>query len=247
MYDCILKLADTVRLMKRLFTILAIVTLLPSIAFAQVKKADAPERDGYEGVPLYGDIESITVREYLLEDKFGKEGKGEMTDWIKYTFNQRGDVIEEASYNSDGSLDLKYLYKYDSLGNRIERASYYSDGILDWKDLYKYDSLGNRIERASYYSDGSLRCKDFYKYDSAGNMIEKAFLNSNGRLISKNLYQYDSAGNMIERTEYNSDGIQNYKVLCKYDSTGNIVKRASYKSEIMIPERLIEYEIVYRE
>jgi hypothetical protein len=38
-----------------------------------------------------------------------------------------------------------------------------------------------------------------------------------------------------------------YKSIYKYDSAGNIVKCASYKSEIMIPDRLTEYEIVYRE
>ena len=207
--------------MKRLLTILAIVTLLPSIAFAQVKKADAPERDGYDGVPLYGDIESITFREYLLEDKFGEEVKGEMTDCVKSTFNQRGDVIEEASYNSDGSLEWKYIYKYDSAGNVIERTAYNSDGGLVLKNIYKYDSLGNRIERASYNSDGSL--------------------------ISKYLYEYDFVGNKIECAGYSTDGGLDYKSIYKYDSAGNIVKCASYKSEIMIPDRLTEYEIVYRE
>ena len=195
MYDCILKLADTVRLMKRLFTILAIVTLLPSIAFAQVKKADAPIRQGYNDdlPPLYGDVESITIREYILEDKFGEVVKGEMGVCDKYTFNQRGDAVEMARYISGGSLYRKDLYKYDSAGNMIEKAEYNSSGRLKGKDLYKYDSAGNMIEMAKYYD---------------------------GRLDWKALYKYDSAGNIIEKTDY--------------------------KGEIMVPQSITEYKIVYR-
>ncbi|MDO5498015.1 MAG: hypothetical protein Q4F45_09060, partial [Alistipes sp.] len=143
--------------MKRLF-ILAIVALLPAISFAQVKKADAPKRQRYNGsfTPLYGDVESITIRRYILEDKFGEVVKGEMEVCDKYTFNQRGDVVEYEEYNSDGSLDWKDLYKYDSAGNMIEEAKYFSDGILIGKDLYKYDSAGNMIEIAEYNYDGSL-------------------------------------------------------------------------------------------
>ena len=133
------------------------------------------------------------------------------------------------------------------VGNRIEMAEYNSDGSLKQKDLCRYDSLGNMIELASYNSDGSLEWKDLYKYDSAGNVIERTAYNSDGSLISKYLYEYDSVGNKIESAGYSTDGGLDYKSIYNYDSAGNIVKLASYKSEIMIPDRLIEYEIVYRE
>ena len=217
--------------MKRLFTLLAIVAAA-GLTFScggnatkkndgAVKKADAPERQGYEydDPALYGDVESVIRREYVVEEKFGEVVKGEMDESLTYRFNKRGDVIEKADYNSDGSLDDMNLYKYDSAGNMIEFTEYDFDGSLDVKFRYKYDSAGNMIEVATY----------FY-----------------GRLAEKLLHKYDSAGNKIEEAEYNSDGSLNWKRLYKYDSAGNIIENTYYKGEIMEPKYITEYEIVYR-
>ena len=193
--------------MKRIFLFLAAISLLvacsgeESNSEAETKqsseandvKPKAPERQGWKG-SLYGDVESVTISEYDLKERFGEEVKGDLKDRYIYKFNERGDVIEKARYNSDGSLDEKIIYKYDSKGNQIEEAFYTSGGSLDWKYIYKYDSNGNQIEGAHYNSDGSLYRKLIYKYDSKGNIIE-----------------------------------------C-----------TKYRGEIMIPEGLDEYIIVYR-
>ena len=39
-------------------------------------------------------------------------------------------MIEKASYNSDGSLFHKYIYKYDSQGNMIEETKYRSEALI---------------------------------------------------------------------------------------------------------------------
>ena len=70
-------------------------------------------------------------------------------------------------------MGSKTIYKYDSRGNKIEEADYNSDGSLDDKTIYKYDLRGNKIEEAKYNSDGPLDRKYTYKYDSRGNMIER--------------------------------------------------------------------------
>ena len=150
--------------------------LLPLLAVSACTSNKAPERQGWNnesGGPLYGDVESVTFIEYNLTDKFGEIVKDGIEEKNVYKFNQQGDVIEKAPYNSDGSLDYKYLYKYDSQGNMIEKANYYSDGSLGWKYLYKYDSKGNIIEVDGYKSDGSIDYKALYKYDSQGNWTEQ--------------------------------------------------------------------------
>ena len=137
-------------------------------------KKKAPERECWYSAPLYGDVECVTITDYDVADKFGEIVKDKITGKTFYRFNQKGDVIEWARYNSDGSLEWKNLYKYDSQGNQIEEAEYNSDGSLMSKWLYKYDSQGNLIEETSYDSDGSLDWKYISKYDSQGNLIELA-------------------------------------------------------------------------
>ena len=163
--------------MKRLFLLFSI--SVAALFSSYDLKAEAPERQGWEkNFPLYGDVESVVMTEYKLEEKFGEVVRGCIRDYDKYYFNDAGDVIKEDCYNSDGSLSYKYIYKYDSSGNMIELALYDSDGSLFEKGIYKYDSSGNKIEEARYYSDGSLSYKHIYKYDSRGNVVEEVSYHS---------------------------------------------------------------------
>ena len=90
-------------------------------------KKEAPERKGWSEGSLYGDVESIAITYYALTEKFGELVKDEIYGKKVYKFNPKGDVTEAARYNSDGSLDNKYLYKYDSQGNCIEEVEYEGD------------------------------------------------------------------------------------------------------------------------
>ena len=173
--------------MKRRILFAALMSLLLITSCNAKKTHDTtPKRQGYKEFELdrnlYGDVDSVTITNYKLTDKFGELVKDRIINKDVYKFNLRGDVVEMIGYNSDGSLMGKILHKYDSQGNMIESTGYYSDGSLMEKYLYKYDSQGNMIEEARYNSDGSLDYKYLYKYDSQGNNIEKARYNSDGSL-----------------------------------------------------------------
>ena len=138
--------------MKRLTLIL---TILIAAASCALSAADAPKRHGWgEDGPLYGNVESVTVTKYSLKDSFGVISRSKINSKSCYKFKESGDVTEEASYKSDGSLSHKFIYKYDKKGNLTEWATYNSDGSLRTKCIYeKYDSKGNRTEETQY--DGS--------------------------------------------------------------------------------------------
>ena len=185
--------------MKRLFFAIALVAVscLSMSAYATDSQSDssskpeAPERQGWrEDFPLYGDVESVVVATYKLEEKFGEVVQGDIVDCEKYYFNKAGDVIERDKYNSYGSLRGKDVYKYDTSGNMIEGAGYNSDGSLLCKEIYKYDTSGNMIEEALYNYDGSLDEKLIYKYDTSGNVIEKSKYYGDALLpISQTVYE----------------------------------------------------------
>ena len=165
--------------MKRLFLLsaIALVAICSSSCGSSQSgapaKSEPPKRHGWDYSPLYGDVESVVMTEYKLEQKFGEIVRGDIESRNKYYFNEAGNVVESAHYNFDGSLNSKMVYKYDSAGNPIESASYESNGSLDNKWVHKYDSAGNMVEETSYDPDGSLRYKSIYKYDSSGNIIEE--------------------------------------------------------------------------
>lgn len=55
-------------------------------------------------------------------------------------------MIEVNSYDQDGGLKDKTLYKYDKKGNTIGLISYYSsDKSYEFRYEYEYDNKGNWI------------------------------------------------------------------------------------------------------
>ena len=232
--------------MKRLFLLfsISVATLFSS---CNILDSETPKRQGWdEDTPLYGNVESVTVTAYYLEERFGEAVRGGVECCDKYYFNTSGDVVEQANYylgwSHDGKLMFKTIYKYDSNGNQIEVAKYHSDGSLWDKYAYKYDSRGNMIEEAYYNSDGLLRYKEIVKYDSHGNKIEEVGYNPR----YKHTYKYDSRGNMVEKAHYNSDGALRGKYTYKYDSHGSMIERTDGEGPEGLPMILV-YDITYRD
>ncbi len=110
-----------------------------SMSACAIAKPKAPERQGWrEDIPLYGDVESVAVTKYKLEEKSGEVVRGDIEDCEKYFFNQAGDVIERDKYDTDGSLDEKTIYKYDASGNMIEETVYSGEALLpDRQTVYE--------------------------------------------------------------------------------------------------------------
>ena len=110
-----------------------------SMSACAIAKPEAPERQGWrEDIPLYGDVESVTVTSYKFEDKFGEVVRGDIWRSEKYYFNKAGDVIEMDQYYPDGSLMGKDVYKYDTSGNMIEMTEYRGEALLpDRQTVYE--------------------------------------------------------------------------------------------------------------
>ena len=119
---------QTTQTMKRLFLLSAIAIIAicssscGSSQSGEPTRPELPARYGWYGDPLYGDVESVTISNYQLEVEFGEVVRGDIKSYSKYNFNEAGDVVERAEYNSDGSLCRKEIYKYDYSGNEIEES-----------------------------------------------------------------------------------------------------------------------------
>ena len=192
--------------------------MLCLVSYGQLEKKSEKKNDLTEE-NLKGKVKSIKETTYKAVDKFGQIEKGDVLNNYFNIYNEKGNKIEDNSYDSDGSLNSKTTYKYDKKGNKIEENIYDSNGKFVRKTTYKYDKKGNIIEEKSYYPDGSLIYKNTYKYDEKGNMIEENWYESDGSLYEKHTYKYE------------------------YDKNNNWTQRIQYKNTIPlnITERIIEY------
>ncbi len=254
--------------MKKLLLILISVPFLFGCAAEHKKKNDLSELN------LKGHVKSVKVSSYQAVNKLGYITKGSVRfdnsfdDEPSRKFTNNGNLIEVDSYELDGTILWKTIYKLDEKGRKIESNDYKSNGTLDWKTIYNLDDKGNLIHSIYYNSDGTLSGKTIYKVDNKGYLIESNYYNSDGTLRGKEIYKRDKRGNIIEKVSprsimcraiyklddkgnklesdiYNSDGTLERKKTFKYtfDKENNWVKRIDYKNNI--PTFILEREIEY--
>ena len=126
--------------------ILAILSVLRLVSCKQSeKKNDLTEKN------LKGKVKSIKETTYEAVEKFGQIEKGDVLNNYFNIYNEKGNKIEDNSYDSDGRLlGYKTTYKYDEKGNNIEKNNYDSNGRLDSKYTYEYDKNNNWTQRIEY-------------------------------------------------------------------------------------------------
>lgn len=213
---------------------------------------------------LRGKVKSYTESSYEAVELFGNIEKGEWEQSSRQRiFDKKGLLIEENSYNPDGSIDKRRMYKHDENGNLIEDISYNSneepiiktvfiydesgnlvekngygyflsiDGTLAHQWTYKYDEKGNQIEVLNVFE----KSRWTYKYDEKGNVLEYNMHKANGSLGIKEKSKYDKMGNKIENNVYSSDGSLRSKYSYKYDKRGNEIEESVYHSDGSLKEK----------
>ena len=134
--------------MKKIFALLALMTMLAGTVFAQGTKTVKAKK-----------ITSKTVNEYFIEDgedepvvesieRYDEEGemvelkemnrKGEVRRWEKYVYDEEGNMVEEQFLDVKGRVTKteKNIYKD---GLRIEKQYYNSRNTLYKKKVYVYE------------------------------------------------------------------------------------------------------------
>lgn len=108
----------------------------------------------------------------------GHELNGTLGDKFFYEYDANGNKTEEVFYSSNGSRTGKLVYSYDNNGNRLTETSYDADDSVSWRSVNSYDARGHRSARLQYQRD-LLRYKMVYKYDSNGRITEEETLEFN--------------------------------------------------------------------
>ena len=117
------------------------------------------------------------------------------------TFDDLGQLIENTSFNTDGSLNRQANYKYDDFGNQIEAAFFGPQGVLLSITQFKYDAQNQLLERIGLNADGSLNNRSEYQYDAQGNQIAELMYDDAALIWQKKCdYDYDAYGNWITQT-----------------------------------------------
>jgi hypothetical protein len=87
--------------------------LLPVLSSCLKKQVDKLESDK-DILKLQGNVKSMLDINYSVSGKYT----------TYFAFNKKGCIVEQTSYNNDGSLIRKWIYTYDSKNNKQKRYCY---------------------------------------------------------------------------------------------------------------------------
>lgn len=141
------------------------------------------------------------------EQQYFKENNNLFSKRI-YKYSADGNKIESPLYNSAGVMVSKQVYILD-MKLKTETCEYDSNGILQVKWIYGYDQKRNRISENMYDSSGQLTNKWTYTYNNLGDKIEESWYKADGLRNNRKFYtyEYDNTNNWIEKEE----GVTVYK------------------------------------
>jgi YD repeat-containing protein len=72
---------------------------------------------------------------------------------VVFSYNDRGQVLEEAVYEPDSTLASKTVFTYDEEGKLVGEAHLSKNASGEWKVSYEYDSHGNWVKRTKPNTD----------------------------------------------------------------------------------------------
>lgn len=166
-----------------------------------------------------------------------------LTGRTAYLNDRNGNRIERTVYMHE-KMSKKETSRYEN--NRlVEEQSYNSDGSMAEKRVYKYDNQGNNTELEFYNNKGDLTQRYTYQYDAQGNRIEWRFYDADEFLVALTTYYYDDHNNCIEISSFNYDEHLNWKhsYEYEYDEDDNWVRQTIYRNNN--PYQVIEREIAF--
>lgn len=158
--------------MKRLLiTLLTILTAIGTTTAASPKRQklapEAPHRlywaEGhasyYRQYPLYGDVESITIH---YKRTYGDKVKVDEKTFI--TFNERGDVMCDASTNPQGDTTCLMKMEYNSYGD-VTSCEIWDYGKLRSRHEYIYNKGRKQQVWREYNEEGEIVFEKTCNYD----------------------------------------------------------------------------------
>lgn len=144
-----------------------------------------------------------------------------------YTYDEKGLLLTDSSYDNKGELSYETVYSYDDAGWLISEkvTRFYKDPDSVVEKVMEYNEDHTQGTRYSYQDGVKNSWYEEETYDADGKITKLNRLNEDGTWGSSRDYFYDDQGRVI-REEYNtsSEMQADYDVIYTYDENGLLIK-----------------------
>ncbi|MGH9971082.1 MAG: hypothetical protein ACREBG_25265 [Pyrinomonadaceae bacterium] len=158
---------------------------------------------------------------------------------IGFEYNDRGLLVSETHYNSDGSVKETILIQpTESSDGLVAVSRWKADGTPVETSVNSRDQASRQSHWTTTKADGS-RVENAFAVDTPGkHRDERTSYNADGSLAGRRVSLVDARANRLEATEYAADGTVLKKSLQtrEYDSHGNLIKNVNYRWNASLQE-----------
>ena len=166
---------------------------------------------------LQGSVKSLSETDYSKNGKFKA--------WL--LLSPEGNILEQSTFNSDGSLIRKWKYTYNSTNQKVTRSCYVVKDSLSGILYYTYNQNGKIINEKLLNTSGKLVSEIDYKYDAMQNEVEKIFKDEKDKIQIVVKSKFDQKNKLIEELQLDSTNHQNGKNRYTYNTEGLNVETTS--------------------
>jgi hypothetical protein len=198
---------------------------------------------------LHGLVKEVYARTVTLAEK-DKDVSEEFQSLRFARYDEAGNKVAEAYFNSDDSLLFKTVWAYDRADKLVEQVNFDTNESPTFKTIFEYDPDGRLVEKKTFASDGSLECVLRPSYTAEGLRIEEETLpfsedgddvaylvgieetdfSFSAQGIRKIRKIYDGKGKPIDITLYNNKEKLTGKILFAHNDNGKLIEIEHYGS-----------------
>jgi hypothetical protein len=136
---------------------------------------------------------------------------------LNLLFDDKGNVIEESKFTSDGELEEKNSYEYNNDGKLLLHTLLYAVDDVTEKRVLTRNEKGNLISEIKYYGSDSGE-KTEYEYNAKENVSA--------------VIRYDEEGDFISREEIIYDDKDSLRERKTIDAKNNLISRISFTTPV---------------
>jgi YD repeat-containing protein len=172
---------------------------------------------------FYNDHDSLIRIEH-------RDTLGMLIQYLTQEFNANDHLVEQASYEGDGSLN--YRLEQDWENGRLARARQYdSDGQLEASIEYEYDQSGFLKQLRTVYAPSTVEIV-YIENNSDGRPLRRVTIQeSTGDTISIEEFAYDEYGNRVEYVLSGPNWTFETRITYAYDGAGHLVEWVVYRND----------------
>lgn len=154
--------------------------------------------------------------------------------------DEKGNVLLDASWQSNGALQNKSSYTYNEANQRISQDIFLDDENISEHWSYEYDEGGQLIKRTVEYADGS---HSFYTKTTAedGATIWE-ITDEDDEFEGKEIRVFKDEKLLLRSVDIDDENVETLRKEFVYDEKDNLIEQHIYEYEALSSKELMQYD-----